>query len=195
MDTQKSSNVLYNFSYPSNHLLNVIVLENTKRPEFEKYIAIVGLVPGEQVGNTSTNRTYVQAKRIQLKFSLQELLEFSFTLAQCAIGNSKVVLPYTKFSKSNDVSKSVSIIESMEADTRGTQRRSIGVIFSANDAKYGIKLSPSTAYGLASYINEIALNIIRKDINDSINGFVSTKGSDDNVMKDTPFSRQISAPF
>jgi len=101
--------------FPSNHLLNIsLVYRKPNNPNDRKsrYFVFVTLAPGEQVGQYARDRSYNFENQITLKYSLNELGALAYTLKELGKGN-KNVIPYSKFSRSNNNVKSVSVSETV----------------------------------------------------------------------------------
>ena len=142
-------NQIAGISVPANNLININLVHRQpqnngkyidKKP---KHFAFVSSIPGETVSNGTTNRTYNFDASISLKFSLQELEALSFVLRKCGDGLQDYVLPYAKFSRNNNVSKSVSIWISKD---KKTNSRIIMLSVSAGDHKISTMFTPADAY-------------------------------------------------
>jgi len=151
------------FSFPANHLVNfqlvraipnnTVTQNSTAKSEYFSFITIA---PGE-VANE--NRTYNFQNKITIKFSLQEIAGLSFVLKTCANGMGKVALPYTKFARSGQGSKTVSVWEPAPAQqTQDNIRkaRAINITIKENNTNgFTIAITPDQAFAISESLNEL----------------------------------------
>jgi len=144
---------MHNIAHTANHLFTVQLVNSPSAPSTKtnfkaQYFYFVTLAPGKGSGGS---RTYDFTAKVNLKFSIAEVMALSFTLQQCAVGNTARVLPYSKFSKSETGQKTVSIAESVKQSSYGNSRQ-ITIFVSCNGQKNSINLSPAEAYALAKQL-------------------------------------------
>lgn len=159
-------------NFPANHLINLSLMQRTplanQRDLKEKFFFFFTLAPGE---GEQANRTYnMKDRKISLKFSTREIAGFAETLYQCAIGNQFNVLPYTKFTKSEQGGKSVSIwITSKHQVISGNtvEVRSINVAVSHNKIKHNVSFTIADALGFSTVVRLI----VEKAVNFEVNNF------------------------
>jgi hypothetical protein len=161
------------FGFPFNHLLNVGLMQRIPPPNInypdlkEKFFFFITLAPGitEQGGN----RTYdFKQGKTTLKFSSREIAGLANILRQCGIGNDGNVLPYTKFSKSGQQSKNVSVwISSKQQQGQGVTQITKQINLSVQgSAKHNISLSSAEALAMS----DILMKLFDKAIDLEING-------------------------
>jgi hypothetical protein len=147
-------------SFASNHLLQISIVQRTptinlNKPDIkDKIFAFVTLAPGDGTGN---NRTYNFQNKITQKFNLREIEGLSFILRQLAIGNQSV-LPYSKFTRSQQGQKMLSVWMSTKTQQLGQQQyniRNINITIDASGAKSTLTLTVDQAYSLGSVLNEM----------------------------------------
>lgn len=144
---------LQNLSFPGSNLLTVqLMYEETPlmpsgKVDFKpKHWYFLTLAPGE--GNGPNNRTYNFQNKINIKFSITEILSLSFILHSAAVGNINSVVGYSKFARSTET-KSVSVAIS-EKNTKYGNQRVITLFISSGGAKYSFPMD----CGLASAISK-----------------------------------------
>jgi len=151
---------IYSHSFPSNNLLSVSALR--VNDEYEKLIVIFTFVPGE---GDKSNRTYNFQRKITMKYTIRELPGISMVLTRAAEGYEKIVLPYTKFTQSNNVTKILNIFPGSIKNTKnGTESRAIIMNISSGDTKFAITLPPHDSYSLGTIIRSIYDHLIQLDI-------------------------------
>jgi len=159
---------LWNITFAANHLLQVSLVQrvpppNLNKPDIkEKVFGFVTLAPGDGAGNS---RTYNFQNKVTQKFQLREIESMSFILRQLAIGNQGV-LPYTKFTRSQQGQKILSIWESSKLQQIGQQQinaKLINITIDAGGAKSTLNLTADQAYGFGSYLNELFKNGVSKE--------------------------------
>jgi hypothetical protein len=159
---------LWNISFAANHLLQVSLVQrvpapNLNKPDLkEKVFGFVTLAPGDGAGNS---RTYNFQNKVTQKFQLREIESLSFVLRQLAIGNQNV-LPYTKFTRSQQGQKMLSVWVASKIQQMGQQQvnvKTINVTIDAGGAKSTLNMSPDQAYGFGSYLNELFKNGVSKE--------------------------------
>ena len=151
---------LWNITFAANHLLQISLVQrvpppNLNKPDIkEKIFGFVTLAPGDGSGSS---RTYNFQNKVTQKFQLREIESMSFILRQLAIGNQNV-LPYTKFTRSQQGQKILSIWMSSKLQQMGQQQvnmKSVNITIDASGAKSTLNLTIDQAYGLGSYLNEL----------------------------------------
>ena len=149
-----------NYGFPFNHLLAVALMQrvpppNLQRPDLkEKFFFFVTLAPGVGDGQ---NRTYdFQQGRIAMKFSTREVAGLSEVLKNVAMGNPNV-LPYTKFTRSQGGSKSLSVWTSQKNQQMGQNNvmiNQINITISAAQ-KQTISLNAEQALGIGKILDKM----------------------------------------
>jgi len=153
---------LFNWGFPSNHLLTVGVSQripnitggNQRQDLKEKIICFVTLAPGAGAGS---DRTYDFQQKISQKFSTREIGSLADILYQCAVGNDVLVLPYSKFSNSTGQSKTLSVwVSQKQTQIAGNvvNVRNINITISYTN-KYTISMTCDQAFGMAKILNKL----------------------------------------
>jgi hypothetical protein len=149
------------FAFTSNHLINFQLVrsipnqniqQNSNKPEFFSFITIA---PGE---GTNENRTYNFQNKTTVKFSLQEICGMSFVLKSWANSGGKNALPYTKFARSGQGTKTVSIWEPQQQSSGNNQKsRMISITVKDNNNNNGltVSLTPDQAFAVSESIYEL----------------------------------------
>lgn len=150
----------YTFSFPSNHLVTISLLHDPDS-RYEPYFAIIKLAPGDSDGSNN-NRTYDTKNSINMKFSIRELPALAAALKAYCMGD-KAFPPYSKFSKSRDTTKTLSVFAG-KRNEKGGEEPTVVLKVATPNVKYGIRLSPYEAYSLGSIIEKIFEFAIQKDI-------------------------------
>lgn len=105
---------IFNYSFTGAHALTFSLVKKINPPQpsqkqdfKEKIFFFVTIAPGITTG---TERTYdFKTGRITQKFSVREIIALSKTLKYCCEGHEDLVLPYIKFTKNDNMSKSFTI--------------------------------------------------------------------------------------
>ncbi len=149
-----------NYGFPFNHLLSVALMQrvpppNLQRPDLkEKFFFFVTLAPGVGDGQ---NRSYdFQNGRVAMKYSTREIAGLSEVLKNVSLGNP-YVLPYTKFTKSQGGSKSLSIWTSQKNQQIGQNNviiNQINLTISASQ-KQTISLVAEQALGMSKILEKM----------------------------------------
>ena len=159
---------LISTTFASNHLFQISIVQRTPAPNLnkpdlkDKIFGFVTLAPGEGDGQ---NRTYNFQNRITQKFQTRELEGLSIVLRQLGIGNTRI-LPYTKFTRSQQGQKILSIWETTKAQTIGQQQVnvvSVNLTIQSNNTKHTFSMTMEQAYSLGSVIHEIFKKAIDKE--------------------------------
>jgi len=158
-------------SFPFNHILLVTLLQRTpnmasnQRDYHEKYFFMITFAPGVGGG---ANRTYdFKGSKVTQKFATREIFSLAEILYQCAIGNDLNVLPYAKFSRSQNNQKQTTVwVSSKQQNIAGQQRnvRSINLTISLDKNKQTIALSPDQAMGMSSVLKSMYDRAIKLEI-------------------------------
>lgn len=175
---------LWNISFAANHLLQISLVQrvpapNLNKPDLkEKIFGFVTLAPGDGSGS---NRTYNFQNKITQKFQLREIESLSFVLRQLAIGNQSVV-PYTKFTRSQQGQKMLSVWVSSKLQQMGQQQinvKTINISIDAGGGKSTLNLTVDQAYGFGSYLNELFKCGVTKEFELQLQqpGYVKDSGS------------------
>jgi hypothetical protein len=164
-----------NFAITANHLINFQLVrsipnENIQNQSSAKpeYFGFLTLAPGE--GNNE-NRTYNFQNKVTVKFSLQEYAGLSFVLKKWADGAGKAVFPYTKFAKSGQGSKSVSVWEPQQTAQQNGQPkpRMVSITVKENSNGSTISLTPDQAYATSESLAELFKKGINLEFERQIN--------------------------
>lgn len=149
-----------NYGFPFNHLISVALMQrvpppNLQKPDLkEKFFFFVTLAPGVGDGQ---NRSYdFQNGRVAMKFSTREIAGLSEVLKNVSLGNP-YVLPYTKFTRSQGGSKSLSIWTSQKNQQMGQNSvviNQINVTISAGQ-KQTISLVSEQALGISRILDKM----------------------------------------
>lgn len=159
---------LISTTFASNHLFQISIVQrmpapNLNKPDLkDKIFGFVTLAPGEGDGQ---NRTYNFQNRITQKFQTREIEGLSIVLRQLGIGNNRI-LPYTKFTRSQQGQKMLSIWTVTKTQTIGQQQVnvvSINLTIQSNNTKHTFSMTMEQAYSLGSVIHEIFKKAINKE--------------------------------
>lgn len=147
------------FAVTANHLINFQLVrsipnENVQNQSNAKpeYFGFLTLAPGE---GANENRTYNFQNKVTVKFSLQEYMGLSFVLKKWAEGMGKAVFPYTKFAKSGNGSKSVSVWEPTPKQDGQPKPRMVSITIKENNNGSTISLTPDQAFATAESLAEL----------------------------------------
>jgi len=150
------------FAFPANHLINFQLIRTVPNQSIQQssakaeYFSFITIAPGE---GANESRTYNFQNKINIKFSLQEIAGLSFVLGQWADGRGVTVLPYTKFARSAQGAKTVSLWEPQQnnnSDGRPKSRMiSITVKENNNGNGLTISLTPDQAYSISVSLKEL----------------------------------------
>jgi len=149
------------FAFPSNHLINFQLIRAVPNQSIQQssakaeYFSFITIAPGE---GSNENRTYNFQNKINVKFSLQEIAGLSFVLKQWADGRGPTVLPYAKFARSAQGTKSVSLWEPQQNNTDGRPKsRMISITIKENNNGNGLTISitPDQAYSISVSLKEL----------------------------------------
>jgi hypothetical protein len=163
------------FGFPANHLLNVGLMQRIPPPNLnypdlkEKFFFFVTLAPG--INEQGGGRTYdFKQGKTTLKFASREIAGLANILRQCGIGNDANVLPYTKFSKSGQNSKNVSVwISNKQSQQQGVTQITKQINLSVQGAaKNNISLSSGEALAMSDMLMKLFDKAIELEINQQI---------------------------
>jgi len=152
---------VFNFTYSGNHalafsLVKRITTVQQKIDYKDKLFFFITIAPGIVNG---TDRTYdYKTGRITQKFSVKETLGLAKTIECCALGQDNLVLPYSKFTKSSNTSKTLSIWMGTKKTTVNNQQIDVRVInlsFFSGQLRHTLNISIADALGLSEYIMKI----------------------------------------
>lgn len=125
----------------------------------EKLFFFVTVVPG--VGKQN-QRTYDFKQRITQKFAIREVAGFAEILYQCVIGNETKVLPYVKYTSSENQSKSLSIwmsTKNIKIGKNNLPSRITNITILAG-ASYTLSLTTDQIFGMV----EVLRRLVKKAI-------------------------------
>jgi hypothetical protein len=152
----------YAFSLPSSSLLMVQLMHEAPQVTNTKYVnqkserfIFVNIVPG--VGGRE-NRTFDWKSQLSIKYSITELSGLSFVLKHTASGNSRNVLPYSKYARSDKAAKMVTVTEAAADPNKAFEPRKIFFTMQEKNsgAKHTIAMTPDQAYGLAVQMEKMS---------------------------------------
>jgi|GEM_PF-5266441 len=148
-----------------NHIMTVSLVQRTPnmagqntRDYKDKFMFFVTFAPG--INQPGGNRTYDFANgKITQKFSTREIATLAEVLYQCGIGNSVNVMPYAKFSRSNNNQKQLALWCQYKQQTISGNNYnviSINLSFSQDKgAKQTISLSAGEALGMSKVLSKL----------------------------------------
>jgi hypothetical protein len=165
------------FSHPANHLIvfqlirakpNEGVQERTSAKS--EYFSFVTIAPGEGDQNS---RTYNFQNSINIKFSLQEICALAYVLKTVSNGMARLCLPYTKFAKSANGTKQVSVWEPPQQPVQQGQfpkPRAINIsIKENNNQAISIPLTPEQAFAISESLTILFQKGINLDFDRQVN--------------------------
>lgn len=154
---------VFNYSFAGAHALTFSLVKKMNPPQpsqkqdyKEKLFFFVTIAPGITSG---TERTYdFKTGRITQKFSVREIIALSKTLKYCCEGHEDLVLPYVKFTKNDNMSKSFTIWMSKKTQSVNNQNvdvRLINFTIYSGQIRHTLNLSIADALGLYDYLYKI----------------------------------------
>lgn len=172
------------FSLPSNHLVVFQLIRAKPNEGVEKtsakseYFSFVTIAPGEGDNN---NRTYNFQNSINVKYSLQEIAGLAFVLKTVAQGMGKMCLPYTKFAKSGNGTKQISVWEPAPAQVQQGQYakpRAINITLKENNNQgISIPLTPDQAFSISESLTILFQKGLNLDFDRQVNAPKTTKNN------------------
>lgn len=199
------------FAFPANHLINFQLIRSTPNQSIQQssakaeYFSFITIAPGE---GSNESRTYNFQNKINVKFSLQEIAGLSFVLAQWADGRGNTALPYTKFARSAQGAKTVSLWEPQQTNNGDGRPKSrmISITVKENNNGNGltISLTPDQAYSISVSLQELfkkgisleferQMNAPRQTPNqgnsNSYNNFNNNNSNSNSNNNNNPFNR------
>ena len=163
---------IFNFGVPANHLLTfglvhrIVGSDMAEKDYKDKYFFFVTLAPG--IGQGS-NRSYdFQNGKITQKFSTREISGLAMILKQCALGNISV-LPYSKFSQSQGMTKNLAIWMGQKQNQSQSQQMERQICITINaQQKHTIFFTPAEAYSLGEKLEFLFRKTMELEFEESL---------------------------
>jgi hypothetical protein len=152
----------YAFSLPSSSLLMVQLMHEQPQVTNTKYVnqkserfIFINIVPG--VGGRES-RTFDWKSQLSIKYSIIELAGLGFVIKNVCGGNSRNVLPYSKYARSDKAQKMVTITEAQPDPNKQFESRKIFFTLHEKNQqiKHTIAMTVDQAYGLAMQMEKMA---------------------------------------
>lgn len=161
------------FSFPMNHLLIFQLIQRTpnqnQRDYKEKFMFMVTFIQGI---NQQGGRTYDwKSGRHAQKFATREIAGLAEVLHQCGIGNDLNVLPYSKFSRSGNSQKQLTVWVSTKQQQIAGQTvnvRTINLTFTVNKVKNSFALTASEALSMSKMLTGLYEKAIQLEIDNFV---------------------------
>lgn len=153
---------IYSCSIPYNNLVIISLVQIDE--QYEKYTTLFTFVPGEISKDKESNRTYNFQRKVVMKIPIRDLPGLSMVLTRSAEGLHNIVLPYSKFTQSNNTSKTMNIFLGSLKSKTNTEAKAIVINISSGDNKFAFNLPLPDAYSLGTIIRTIYDYAMKLDI-------------------------------